>query len=215
MRRQSFTEQSVDYGAIGATTDPDLMRYPPAGFKPAEHRIKLGSGRERFDRSAEALMTWGVQRGAHLQVDDVREGTGEQYLGILFDEEGTPLEQQPADRGEQRFAPDGTPFVASGMTATITRRRGLPRFRAEMLVVYVVDEPDRVGFAYGTVSGAPMSGEESFVIEHREDDSVWLTIRAFHRPAGRWAQVFAPFVRRQRKQIVREELVALHPAGAV
>ncbi|GLI29040.1 hypothetical protein ARHIZOSPH14_32820 [Agromyces rhizosphaerae] len=215
MRRQSFTEQSVDYGAIGATTDPDLMRYPPEGFKPAQHTIKLGSGQDRFDRSVEALMTWGIQRGAHLQVSDVQEGTGEQYLGIVYDDEGVPLEQQPGDRGERHFAADGTPYVAAGMTATIARRRGLPRFRAQMLVVYVVDEPDRVGFAYGTVSGAPMSGEESFVIEHREDDTVWLTIRAFHRPAGTWSRIFAGVVKSQRKQIVREELVALHPVGAV
>ncbi|WP_353809804.1 DUF1990 family protein [Agromyces sp. SYSU T00194] len=215
MRRQTFTEQSVDYGAIGATTDPDLMRYPPEGFKPAEHRIKLGSGDERFERSADALMTWGIQRGAHLQVTDVQEGTGEQYLGIVYDDEGHPLEQQPADRSEQRFTADGTPYVAAGMTATIARRRGLPRYRAQMLVVYVIDEPDRVGFAYGTVSGGPLSGEESFVVERREDDSVWLTIRAFHRPAGPWSRFFGGIVRRQRREVVRDELRALHPAGAV
>ncbi len=28
-RRSSFTDQSVTYGAIGATQAPDLLRYPP------------------------------------------------------------------------------------------------------------------------------------------------------------------------------------------
>jgi uncharacterized protein (UPF0548 family) len=50
-------------------------------------------------------------------------------------------------------------------------------------VVYVIDEPRRAGFAYGTLSGHPESGEEAFLIEHRDDDSVVLRIRAFSKPA--------------------------------
>ena len=33
-------------------------------------------------------------------------------------------------------------------------------------VVYVVDEPDRRGFAYGTLTGHPESGEELFTVRH-------------------------------------------------
>lgn len=50
-------------------------------------------------------------------------------------------------------------------------------------VVYLVDEPDRRGFAYGTLRGHPESGEEAFVVERHADASVWLRIRAFSRPA--------------------------------
>jgi uncharacterized protein (UPF0548 family) len=53
-------------------------------------------------------------------------------------------------------------------------------------VVYVVDEPLRKGFAYGTLPGHPEQGEEAFIVEWRDDDSVWLTIRAFSRPSS-WA----------------------------
>ncbi|WP_166869244.1 DUF1990 family protein [Salinibacterium sp. ZJ70] len=51
------------------------------------------------------------------------------------------------------------------------------------LVVATIDEPRRIGFAYGTLPGHPESGEESFVVEHLPDDSVVLRIRAFSRPA--------------------------------
>jgi len=57
-------------------------------------------------------------------------------------------------------------------------------------VVYTVDEqggagePAVRGFAYGTLPGHPERGEEVFLVEHDPDDSVWLRIRAFSRPAG-------------------------------
>ena len=57
-RRSSFTDQSVTYGAIGATLAPDLLRYPPSGVRPAEDSVKIGAGRARFDTAAAELMTW-------------------------------------------------------------------------------------------------------------------------------------------------------------
>ena len=209
-RRSTFTDQSVTYGAIGATLDPDLLRYPPAGFRPAEDSVKLGSGKDRFDRAAEELMTWGVQKGAGFEVVDVSPGTGAQYTGIAYDPDGAPLAEQPAPRAEQRFGPDGTPYVSAGMTATLKPRgrgRGIP-----VLVVYVVDEPERIGFAYGTTGDAPQSGEESFILEHRDDDSVWLTIRSVLEPNGGLRRLFAPAIRRRRRELTTRELRALHPA---
>ena len=211
-RRSTFTDQSVTYGAIGATLDPDLLRYPPAGFRPAEDSVKLGSGRERFERAADELMTWGVQKGAGFEIAEVTPGTGAQYTGIAYDADGSPLAEQPAARVEQRFAADGTPFVSAGMTATLKRRGRLRTRSIPMLVVYVVDEPGRIGFAYGTTGDAPEHGEESFVLEHRDDDSVWLTIRSALEPRGGIRRLFAPLVRRRRRELTKSELRALHPA---
>ncbi|HEU4756715.1 MAG TPA: DUF1990 family protein [Agromyces sp.] len=211
-RRSTFTDQSVTYGAIGATLDPDLLRYPPAGFRPAEDSVKLGSGRDRFDRAAEELMTWGVQKGAGFELADVSPGTGAQYTGISYGPDGAPLAEQPAPRTEQRFGPDGTPYVSAGMTATL-KPEGRPRARGiPVLVVYVVDEPERIGFAYGTTGDAPESGEESFLLEHRDDDSVWLTIRSALQARGGVRRVLAPWVRRRRRELTKRELRALHPA---
>src|SRR4029453_563382 len=105
-RRSTFTDQSVTYGSIGATLAPDLLRYPPAGYRPAEGSGPPGRGAERFERAAESLMTWGIQRGAGFEVTEVSEGTGAQYPGIVYDAEGVPLAEQPAPRTEQRFGAD-------------------------------------------------------------------------------------------------------------
>jgi uncharacterized protein (UPF0548 family) len=62
-------------------------------------------------------------------------------------------------------------------------------------VVYVLREPGRAGFAYGTLLGHPESGEEAFLIEHRDDDSVWFVLRAFSRPASWFWWLGAPVLR--------------------
>lgn len=64
-------------------------------------------------------------------------------------------------------------------------------------VVWVVDEPARTGFAYGTLPGHPEAGEESFVV-HLDGDVVRLAVSAYSRPGllvtalagpvGRWGQ---------------------------
>ncbi len=214
-RRSTFTDQSVTYGAIGATLAPDLLRYPPTGYRPAEDTVRLGSGAERFNLAAEALMTWGIQRGAGFTVTDVSEGTGAQYPGIVYGADGAPLVEQPVQRTEQRFGADGTPYIAPGMTATLQKKRRFRTASTPVLVVYVVDEPDRIGFAYGTTADGPESGEESFILERREGDTVWLTIRSILGTAGGIRALGAPAQRRRRRELTRRELRALHPAGGV
>jgi uncharacterized protein (UPF0548 family) len=57
-------------------------------------------------------------------------------------------------------------------------------------VIYVVDEPSRHGFAYGTLPDHPERGEEAFVVTRDDDASVWFEITAFSRPGAllmRWA----------------------------
>jgi uncharacterized protein (UPF0548 family) len=67
-------------------------------------------------------------------------------------------------------------------------------------VVAVVDEPDRWGFAYGTLPGHPEVGEEAFVVERRADGEVLVRITATARvalPAARLARpVLGPLQRR-------------------
>ncbi len=63
-------------------------------------------------------------------------------------------------------------------------------------VVFVVDEPRRQGFAYGTVQGHPFRGEESFVVELADDGEVYFHIRAFSQPATTLVRLAGPIVRR-------------------
>ena len=74
------------------------------------------------------------------------------------------------------------------------------RLNAPGRVVYVVDDPNRAGFAYGTLSGHPESGEEAFVVERADDGTVSLTITAFARPASRLARLAGPLGRLAQSQ---------------
>ncbi|QIK68700.1 DUF1990 domain-containing protein [Nocardioides sp. HDW12B] len=66
-------------------------------------------------------------------------------------------------------------------------------------VVQVVDEPDRRGFAYGTLPGHPESGEELFVLERRGDGALELAVTAFSRPASLATRVGGPVARRAQR----------------
>ena len=58
-----------------------------------------------------------------------------------------------------------SPVATPGATLILGLGIGPVRVKAPGRVVYVVDEPRRRGFAYGTLSGHPESGEEAFVID--------------------------------------------------
>ena len=75
--------------------------------------------------------------------------------------------------------------VALGVRALLRVRVGPVPVQAPVEVVVVTVEPDRVGFAYGTLAGHPERGEERFEVLLRGDGSVEARIRAFSRP-GRW-----------------------------
>jgi uncharacterized protein (UPF0548 family) len=62
-------------------------------------------------------------------------------------------------------------------------------------VVYIVDEPDRQGFAYGTLPGHPESGEEAFVVQRRANGQIDFVVTAFSRPASTLARLGGPVSR--------------------
>jgi uncharacterized protein (UPF0548 family) len=69
---------------------------------------------------------------------------------------------------------------------------GPVRLTTPCRVIYTVDESHRRGFAYGTLPGHVESGEEAFVVTHENDDSVWLDITAFSRPAAALMKTAGP-----------------------
>ncbi|HEY9424108.1 MAG TPA: DUF1990 domain-containing protein [Microterricola sp.] len=83
------------------------------------------------------------------------------------------------------------------------------RFKAPIRVVLVMHDPRRVGYAAGTLPGHPLRGEELFLIEHRADDSVWLVIRAFARPATPLYRVGSPVIGFARRRYTARFLRAL------
>lgn len=68
-------------------------------------------------------------------------------------------------------------------------------------ILYVIDEPYRFGYGYGTTPRHVERGEERFLIEHDPtNDYVYYDLIAISRPAHWMARVAYPFTRsRQRK----------------
>ncbi|MDT0265393.1 DUF1990 domain-containing protein [Streptomyces sp. DSM 44915] len=108
----------------------------------------------------------------------------------------------------------GTPRAAPGVVALIGPGPRWPRLSASCRVVWTLAEPDRVGFAYGTLPGHPESGEESFVLERDRDGAVWLTVTAISRPAAWYMRLAGPVGRLARRGIVRRYGRALRRLAA-
>jgi uncharacterized protein (UPF0548 family) len=85
-----------------------------------------------------------------------------------------------------------SPSVAADAVLILGIGIGPLRILAPCRVVYVLEEPRRSGFAYGTLAGHPESGEEAFIIEHHRTDAVSFTITAFSRPATQLARIAGP-----------------------
>lgn len=73
--------------------------------------------------------------------------------------------------------------------------RGPLSIRIPCRVVYVIEEQDRAGFAYGTLPGHPESGEERFLLERQGDGTIAVCVTAFSRPASLPARVGGPLTR--------------------
>jgi len=210
MRRQNFTDDTVDYAAVGATQAPDLMQYPPEHSVPAEDAWRIGSGEERFAAASELLLSWAPLRSGDLSISDVRPASGGGYSGVGFDAEGAPVAPSSLEP-EQRFAADGTPFVSPGTGVHLHGKVDGHRADADLRVISVFEEPRRVGFILGTVGHSIVSGEELFVVEWRDNDEVWFVVRAFDRPTVPSYRLFSSRLRRRRRALFTQYLRAISP----
>lgn len=197
--RRSTAAQAVpglNYTAINATVSPEVVAFPPAGFRSAEYRHRIGSGAARFDAAGRSLMTWGALRAAGFQVDAVQ---AESPAG--------------ARAAQPRFLEDGTPWITPGMTAVLAAAEPVET-SGPVKVVTVIDEPGRLGFVYGSMPGSSDCGERFLLVEHGPEDAVQVTLRSIWESSGRR---FAPGTLRAeaRQRRVDERIVrALHPSYA-
>ena len=75
-------------------------------------------------------------------------------------------------------------------------------------IVYVIDEPKRFGFAYGTKKHVE-SGEELFLLSINEEGQVHYTIQAFSRPKFWLVKLGYPFARYCQRQFVKGSFAAM------
>ena len=76
-------------------------------------------------------------------------------------------------------------------------------------IVYTIDEPRRFGFAYGTLPRHAEKGEERFLVEHLDDDTVWYDVLAYSRPRHILARIGYPLARRYQKRFGRESKASM------
>lgn len=79
-------------------------------------------------------------------------------------------------------------------------------------IVWVVDEPDAFGFAYGTLPHHPESGEESFVARRRPDGNVVVEIVAVSRPQSLLTKLAGPIGTFIQRRTARQYLTGLATA---
>ncbi|WP_448614020.1 DUF1990 family protein [Modestobacter sp. URMC 112] len=117
--------------------------------------------------------------------------------------------QRGAGLRVQASGPADTPGTVVLMTAGL-RRLGLD---VPCRVVWVLDEPDRRGFGYGTLPGHPESGEESFVVSLDADGDVVYSLRAFSRLATPLARLGGPVSSRVQWLALDRYVVAIRRAA--
>jgi uncharacterized protein (UPF0548 family) len=151
---------------------------------------------ETRERLAEAALTYG-EVGAtagelpaqyHHLVRRVMIGRGHQVFADAATEVTGWQVQLRAGLTVSASAPTAIP----GSVAMLGLGVGPLRLGAPCRVVYAVDEPRRRGFAYGTLPGHPESGEEAFIVEYHDDETVSFTVTAFSRPSSAIARIAGP-----------------------
>ncbi|MFJ8229790.1 DUF1990 family protein [Streptomyces sp. NPDC094448] len=95
------------------------------------------------------------------------------------------------------------PRAEPGAQVEVSLGAGPLRVTGRCAVVWAESGPERTGFGYGTLPGHPECGEECFVVELREDGSVWFTVRAFSRPALWFTRLAGPLVPPVQRAYVR------------
>lgn len=155
----------LTYPEIGATKGP-----LPDGYHHVHAVAPIGKGRARFETAADAVLHWGMQRGA----------------GVLI-------------RAVDDVAAVGCEVVV-----------GFGPLRAPCRVVYLLEEDNRRGFAYGTLPGHPETGEELFTVRYDPaTDTVYAEVIAFSRHGTWWSRLGGPITAVAQRIITRRYLKAV------
>ncbi|GAA2067839.1 DUF1990 domain-containing protein [Streptomyces albiaxialis] len=95
--------------------------------------------------------------------------------------------------GGVRLAPVA-PRAAEGVRVGVALGVGPLRVGGPCRVVWTAEGPDEAGWAYGTLPGHPVRGEEAFLVGRDPGGDVWLTVRAYSVPAAWWTRAAGPLV---------------------
>lgn len=126
-----------------------------------------------------------LPNGYHHVNESARIGTGR----ARFDEAAERVMRWGMLRGAGARVTPSTDVAQVGSVVVV----GLGPVRAPCRVVYVIDDKNHRGFAYGTLPGHPESGEERFAVRYDSaDDAVYAEVVAFSRHGMWWSKAAGP-----------------------
>lgn len=165
MKLRDLAALPLTYSEVGATAG-EL----PKGYHHVHESAVIGHGRARFSEAADAVMRWGMLRGAGVRVTATTE-------------------------------------VAAVGTEVIVR---LGPVRVPCRVVYVLDEADHRGFAYGTLPGHAETGEELFAVRYDPaTEAVYAEVTAFSRHGTWWSRLAGPLTSLVQRVVSRRYVKAV------
>jgi uncharacterized protein (UPF0548 family) len=147
--------------------------------------------------------------------------THEHYSRSLGSEPGTfgravaALNQWAPQRGAGMHLTPESPVVAQDECVVLLQRMVGGFVTAAARIVYVTDEPNRYGFAYGTLPHHPVAGEEAFLVEQDDRGDVNFVIEVFSRPRHPLARLGKPVSRLVQKRTTRRYLRGMVEASRV
>lgn len=192
MHHEPFRASPFNYAPVGATRSEDHTGARPCRYPISEVRAPIGSGQARWEYAWKETLSWGIQRRAGYSILP---------LGQPQTATGNPVHHELLDAAYPRVLPD--------LTVQLRRHVGPLPMKMPIRVVYVLDEPNRKGFAFGTLAGHPVSGEVAFIVERSADGTVWFILRSLSGPGkGLWRLAY-PIVLLLRRRFREVYLKAL------
>ncbi|GEM33493.1 hypothetical protein NN3_45000 [Nocardia neocaledoniensis NBRC 108232] len=114
----------------------------------------------------------------------------------LFERAAAHIFDFGMQKGVGIFQHADTETAEAGTALTVRLGIGPIGITAPCRIVYVLHEPNRRGFAYGTLPGHPEIGEELFAVEYDPtDESVHGLVTAFSRPGAWYTRLGGPIPR--------------------
>ncbi|MEV0333617.1 DUF1990 domain-containing protein [Nocardia sp. NPDC050717] len=114
----------------------------------------------------------------------------------LFEQAAAHIFDFGMQKGVGIFQHADTETAEAGTALTVRLGIGPIGITAPCRVVYVLHEPNRRGFAYGTLPGHPEIGEELFAVEYDPaEDDVYGLVTAFSRPGAWYTRLGGPIAR--------------------